>query len=194
MKKLNQLNQSLQGLEADTVAQVSDRIRGLEGAAGRIYFQAISSVLPPSYQFNGRSRQPAADAFNAFLNYAYGILYARVESALGRAGVNPYVGFLHRDGHQHKSMVFDFIEPFRIYAERATFQVFSGKKLRKGSLEKVKGGYYLSKEGKQLLIAYFNRLFDEKKQAHGEKRKTPANILREEAARFAVVLKSDEEE
>jgi CRISPR-associated endonuclease Cas1 len=71
--------------------------------------------------FKGRSSRPAEDPFNAFLNYAYGVLYSRVEKALIIAGVDPFVGFMHRDDYNMKSMVFDFIEPYRIYAEETVF-------------------------------------------------------------------------
>src|SRR5262249_5380163 len=33
------------------------------------------------YRFDGRSRQPAKDGFNAVLNYSYGVLYSLVERA-----------------------------------------------------------------------------------------------------------------
>jgi CRISPR-associated protein Cas1 len=51
-------------------------LRGLEGTAGRPYFEPISFVMPKDYAFSGRSMRPAKDAFNAFLNYAYGFCIA----------------------------------------------------------------------------------------------------------------------
>jgi CRISP-associated protein Cas1 len=41
---------------------------GVEGAAGRSYFQCIAQVMPQKYAFNGRSWQPVKDPFNAVLN------------------------------------------------------------------------------------------------------------------------------
>lgn len=48
-------------------------IRGLEGTSGRIYLDVLSQLLPDEYRFEGRSRRPAQDIFNAFLNYGYGV-------------------------------------------------------------------------------------------------------------------------
>jgi CRISPR-associated protein Cas1 len=93
---------------------VRSRIMGLEGTAGRAYFQCLSKILPEKYQFERRSRRPAKDPFNAVLNYCYGILYSQVEKACILSGLDPYVGFLHADNYNKKSMVFDLIEPFRI--------------------------------------------------------------------------------
>ncbi len=41
---------------------------GLEGSAGRAYFACLSGLLPEAYRFDGRSRQPAKDDFNAMLD------------------------------------------------------------------------------------------------------------------------------
>jgi hypothetical protein len=60
--------------------------------------------------FESRSRQPAADAFNAMLNYSCGILYSLVEKACILAGLEPFVGFLHTDNYNKKSLVYDLIE------------------------------------------------------------------------------------
>lgn len=57
-------------------------IRGWEGVCSKSYFSVISHCLPTIYRFEKRTQHPAHDTFNAFLNYAYGILYVRIESAM----------------------------------------------------------------------------------------------------------------
>ncbi|WP_077924399.1 CRISPR-associated endonuclease Cas1 [Spirosoma sp. 209] len=153
---------------ARCVADVADTLRGLEGTAGRLYFETLSYVLPADYQFNGRSSRPAQDAFNAFLNYAYGMLYGKVEKTLMLAGIDPYVGFLHRDDYNQLSMVYDFIEPYRSFADEVVFRLFSGKKVNKAHVSEVastrgrgsSGGYSLNADGKALLVQAFNDYFD----------------------------------
>lgn len=150
------------------VADVADTLRGLEGTAGRLYFETLSFVLPKEYQFNGRSSRPAQDAFNAFLNYAYGMLYSKVEKTLMLAGLDPYVGFMHRDDYNQLSMVYDFIEPYRGFADEVVFRLFSGKKVSKAHVSEVSGsrstggtgGLSLNAEGKKLLVDAFNAFLD----------------------------------
>ena len=89
-----------------TLEQHADTLRGLEGTAGRAYFGCLSTLLPKEFQFERRSRHPAKDEFNAFLNYAYGVLYSHVERACILAGLDPFVGFLHTDNYNKKSLVF----------------------------------------------------------------------------------------
>jgi len=83
-------------VSGEFVSDVAPSIRGWEGAAAKRYFQAISKLMPGAFQFESRDRQPAKDPFNALLNYAYGILYGKIEGALIKAGIDPYVGIFHR--------------------------------------------------------------------------------------------------
>jgi CRISPR-associated protein Cas1 len=62
---------------------------GLEGSAGRAYFACLGRLVPEAYRFEGRSRHPARDEFNAMLNYSYGVLYSLVEKACIGAGCRP---------------------------------------------------------------------------------------------------------
>lgn len=136
------------------------RILGLEGSAGRAYFACLSPLVPEAYRFEGRSRQPARDGFNAMLNYAYGVLYSIVDRACICAGLDPFLGFLHTDNYNKPSLVFDLIEPFRILAERATVLLFTGRRVRSEFFEAVPGGVALSKEGRAAFLPYYNERLD----------------------------------
>lgn len=104
-------------------------LRGIEGQGQRVYLDTLSSLLPAQTRFDGRSRQPAQDLFNAMLNYAYGILYNWVERALWETGLNPYFGFLHSNERQHKALLFDLIEPFRPWMDKAVFKLCARKQV-----------------------------------------------------------------
>jgi CRISPR-associated protein Cas1 len=144
-----------------TVDEKRGTIMGLEGTAGRIYFEMLSHVMPERFKFDGRSRSPAKDEFNAMLNYCYGILYSMVEKGCIIAGLDPYIGFVHTDNYNKKSMVFDMIEPFRIFAEEAVVFLFSGRKVKVEYFDQLKEGVTLNKEGKAVLIEAFNKHLDE---------------------------------
>ncbi len=175
----------IEALEGFSTNEVADQLRAFEGNAGRIYFQTLSKLLPEQYQFAKRSFRPAEDPFNAFLNYAYGILYARVTRVLTLAGLDEYIGILHRDDYNHKSMVYDFIEPFRIFAEAPVYRLFSGKKVKIEHTEKIENGYTLVKPGKELLINSFNKYFEEDKVRYKNKNQSRQNIMQLKAHEFA---------
>ncbi|EIM75217.1 CRISPR-associated endonuclease Cas1, partial [Nitritalea halalkaliphila LW7] len=112
----------VQQVEGAFISDVAPTLRW-EGASGKRYFQAISQLMPTPYIFKGRDRQPARDPFNALLNYAYGILYGKVEGALIRAGIDPYVGIFHRDDYNRPALVFDVIERYRSWMDYVVIQL-----------------------------------------------------------------------
>jgi len=160
LRGLTEIKERLSSLTG-TVDERRGTIMALEGAAGRIYFDALSYIMPDRFKFEGRSRNPAKDEFNALLNYGYGVLYSLVEKACIIAGLDPYIGFLHTDNYNKKSLVFDLIEMFRIFAEETVVYLFSGRKAKVEYFDEVKGGYTLNKEGKAVLIEALNKTLDE---------------------------------
>ena len=134
---------------------------GLEGRASRAYFGAITSIMPERYRFAGRSRNPAKDEFNALLNYGYGVLYSLVEKGCIIAGLDPYVGFLHTDSYNKKSLVFDIIEMFRIYIDETVVHLFTRRMVKDGFFEPLEQGMSLSKDGKAVLIEAVNKTMEE---------------------------------
>lgn len=161
-KTINELTE-LKNKIASVEGTVDDRrgsLMGYEGVAGKIYFDVLNYVMPEKYKFNGRSKMPAKDEFNAMLNYCYGVLYSLVEKACIIAGLDPYIGFLHTDNYNKKSLVFDIIELFRIYAEKNVVYSFTGKRVNDSFFDKIKNGITLNKEGKQFIIGEFNKNFE----------------------------------
>ena len=185
ISKIGNLVISLNNLQTEKIEEIADTIRGLEGTAGRLYFETLNYVLPEQYQFAGRSMRPSKDAFNAFINYGFGILYSRVEKCLMIAGLDPYVGFLHRDDYNQKSMVFDFIEPYRIFVETAVFRLFTAKKVNKAHTDEITNGVTLNKEGKELLITALNTYMEGDTIRYKGRNQTRANAMQQDAHTFA---------
>ncbi len=179
------LRKKIKAAEGENIQEVAEGFRGREGAAGRHYFEALSQCIPKEFAFEGRSFRPAKNPFNAMLNYAYGILYSRTERALMLAGLDPYLGFLHRDDYNMLSLVFDYIEPYRIHAERFVFRLFTGKKINKNYFEEFTGGVSLNKEGKEFFVAPYLEYLDSEKIRYKGRHQTRMNAMQMDAHRFA---------
>jgi len=135
-------------------------IMGIEGTSGRVYFDALSAMMPKEYRFSGRSRRPAVDGFNAMLNYTYGVLYSAVERACILAGLDPHIGFLHTDNYNKPSLVYDLIEPFRIIGDRVTVLFFTGRRVKADFFREVPGGVELAPDGRAAVISNLNERLD----------------------------------
>lgn len=152
VEKIEVLLEKILELSIQQNSEFQEKIRGFEGNAGRIYFKSLSLIIPEPYKFEGRSKHPAVDPFNAILNYSYGILYGHIERLIIKAGLDPYIGFLHRDGHQHKSFVYDCIEPYRVYAEKIAVGIFTTKRFRTEYTEWMDNQCVVTIKGREIII------------------------------------------
>lgn len=183
IEKLEKCRKSLDNLSG-TIEEKRGTIMGIEGSGGRIYFECLSFLMPDRYKFEGRSRNPAKDEFNALLNYAYGILYSKVEKACIIAGLDPYVGIIHTDNYNKKSLVFDIIENFRIWADETVVNLFAGRKVKQEHFDRLENGYTLNKDGKALLVEEFTKFMDESIRYSGRNIKR-ADIIQFECHKIA---------
>lgn len=149
-------------LEGEIVSDVAPTLRGWEGQASRIYFATIVKYLPEEFQFEQRSQHPAMDVANAFLNYGYGILYGKIEGALIKAGVDPYIGILHRDDYNRPVLVYDVIELYRIWVDYVVFTLLAQNGITEECYSiREDGSYWLEPLGRRILIQSFNDYLDE---------------------------------
>ena len=89
-------------------------LRGMEGAASRVYFSAFSCLLDEKiWRWEGRAQHPAHDAVNALLNYGYAFLEKEVRLALAGSGLDARLGFFHANNGRKDSLVYDMMEPYR---------------------------------------------------------------------------------
>ncbi len=159
-------------------------LMGFEGTSGRAYFDILSQIMPSGFHFNGRSKRPAKDPFNAMLNYSYGVLYSKVENACVIAGLDPYIGILHTDNYNKLSLVFDMIEKYRPWAEEAVTYLFTGRKVQQELFRETKNGIVLEKKAKELLISSLNEMLEETERYKGKNMKR-LNIIQAECHRTA---------
>lgn len=155
---------------AGYVSDVAPSIRGWEGAAGKKYFGCIALLMPESFAFENRDRQPACDRFNAMLNYAYGILYGKVEGALIKAGIDPYVGIFHRDEYNRPALVFDVIENYRAWMDYVVITLCIAEAIPVDAFDtnEITGAVLLGPLAKRILIQSVNDYLGEIIQLAGK--------------------------
>ena len=153
-----------------------DVLRGLEGEAAQAYFGVFDQLIradSPVLRFGGRNRRPPRDAFNALLSFLYTLLTHDCRSALETTGLDPSVGFLHRDRPGRPSLALDLAEEFRpLLGERLALSLINRKQLNENDFRQMENGAVLLKDDarKTVLIAYQERKREELQHAFlGEK-------------------------
>ena len=152
----------LMALEGELVQEVAPKIRGLEGSASKVFFEVYSSFLPEQYRFDVRTQHPAMDIANAMLNYGYGMLYGKVEAAMLKSGIDPYVGVLHRNEYNRPVLVFDFMEMYRVWVDFIVFSILSQEVVNDDFYSvNEDGSVWLEPLGRRIMIQGINDYFDE---------------------------------
>jgi CRISPR-associated protein Cas1 len=109
-----------------------DTLRGIEGDSSRTYFSVFNNLITAQkadFSFSDRNRRPPMDRVNAMLSFYYTMLYHDIRSALETTGLDPAVGFLHRDRPGRMSLALDIMEEFRpFFVDRLVLSLINLKK------------------------------------------------------------------
>lgn len=148
--------------ELGDVAPDPDVIRGLEGRAAALHFEAFPYHLRPglrqNFPFDGRNRRPPRDAINALLSFLYALLRHDCVSALTAVGLDPFVGFLHVDRAGRESLALDLMEEFRPWVERLALTLLNRGELRTTHfIERDGGAVELSDAARKSLVAAYQQ-------------------------------------
>lgn len=144
-----------------------DVLRGLEGSAARVYFEVFDHLVvqqKEAFYLRERSRRPPRDAMNALLSFLYTLLRHDLEAALETVGLDPAVGFLHRDRPGRPGLALDLMEELRAYlADRLALTLVNLQQIRpSGFTQGESGGVVMDDETrKAVLVAYQKRKQEE---------------------------------
>ncbi len=137
-----------------------ERIRGIEGDSAETYFSVFDELITAQkdgFKFEGRNRRPPLDNVNAMLSYVYTLLYHDMVSACEVVGLDPAVGFLHRDRPGRLSLALDLMEEFRAsFADRLVLSLINRGEISANQFEKTASGAVLMDDSarKTLIGAY----------------------------------------
>ncbi len=178
INRLEDYRHKIEALEGEIVSDVSSTLRGWEGVSSKIYFDTLNLFLPEKYKFQVRTQHPAMDVANAMLNYGYGLLYGRIEGILIKAGIDPYVGVLHRDDYNRPVLVYDVIELYRVWIDYVVFSLLCQNVITEEHYSvRSDGSYWLEPLGRRVLIQSVNDYLEEVIDEKGIQRSRATQIV-----------------
>ncbi len=154
-------------LEEVGAANSVDEIRGHEGDAARTYFGVFDHLIlaeKEHFFFRGRSRRPPLDNINALLSFFYTLLTHDVASALETVGLDPAVGYLHRERPGRPSLALDLVEELRpVLADRLALTLVNRQQVTSDGFRRLENGAVMMDEEtrKEILVAWQKRKQDE---------------------------------
>ncbi|TMV07540.1 type I-C CRISPR-associated endonuclease Cas1 [Ruegeria sediminis] len=132
-----------------------ETLRGLEGEGANAFFSVFDQMIRvPEPRFSGRSRRPPLDPPNAILSFLYVLLAADCRGALEAVGLDPQMGFLHRDRPGRASLALDLMEEFRApLADRLCLSLLNRRQLGKRDFRTEEtGGVFLTDKGRKIVL------------------------------------------
>ncbi|PRX21218.1 CRISPR-associated Cas1 family protein [Orenia metallireducens] len=182
--KIEKIKAELKNIKGECIDEVRELILSSEGRSAREYWKLVRMILPEEIEFKGRKTQGATDLVNSLLNYGYGILYSKVSSAILRAGLDLYGGFLHADRSGKPSLALDLVEEFR---QTVVDRTIIGL-LNKGVKFQIEDGRIADDDRRMLATKILNRL--ESKERYDGKKYRLEVILQRQARNIASYVKT----
>lgn len=149
---------------AEIVLEETDleKIRGIEGDAAKQYFNHFDALIrsqKADFFFKDRNRRPPLDRVNALLSLTYTLLYNDLRSACEIVGLDPAVGFLHRDRPGRNGLALDLMEEFRSFiADRLVLTTINLKQIEGKQFEcSESGAVIMTDEAKRIVLGNYQQ-------------------------------------
>jgi CRISPR-associated protein Cas1 len=132
-------------------------LRGSEGEAAATYFGVLDHLIldqKQDFYVHSRNRRPPRDAFNALLSFLYTLLAHDVAAALETVGLDPAVGFMHKDRPGRASLALDVMEELRPYlADRLALSLINRKQVvASGFVKRESGAVYMDDSTRKIVL------------------------------------------
>ena len=173
-----------------------DAVRGIEGDAARVYFEAFDHLIvreKDHFFMRGRSRRPPLDRVNCLLSFLYTLVLHDLRSALESVGLDPAVGYLHRDRPGRAGLALDLMEEFRPMADRLALSLVNLGQLQAGDFVFSDSGAVRMSDAarKTLLVAYQKRKQEEMVHPFVDERMSLGLYFHMQALLFARMLRDE---
>ena len=143
-----------------------DTARGHEGEAAASYYGVFDHLIAAQkdgFTFTKRTRRPPLDPINALLSFLYTLLMNDVAGAVEAVGLDPAVGFLHRDRPGRLGLALDLMEELRpVLADRLALSLINRRQISPSDFRITESGAVWLNDAarKEVLIAYQTRKQD----------------------------------
>lgn len=174
-----------------------EALRGIEGESAHAYFSVFDNLIvaqKDEFRFEERNRRPPLDNVNCLLSFLYTLLTHDARSALETVGLDPAVGFLHRDRPGRPSLALDLIEEFRPFlADRLALSLINLRKVQRKGFKTMESGAVTMDDDtrKAVITAYQERKQEEIMHPFLEEKITVGLLMHMQAVLMARHVRGD---
>lgn len=192
-KAVHRMTSALRSLQGHSDLET---IRGVEGDAAHAYFSVFDQLIVRSKEkffFRSRNRRPPLDRVNGLLSFLYTLVLHDVRSALECTGLDPAVGYLHRDRPGRPGLALDLMEEFRPFTDRLVLSLINLGQVKASGFKITESGAVRmdDKTRKTVLVAYQKRKQDVMVHPFLDKKMPLGLFFHTQALLFARFLRGD---
>jgi CRISPR-associated protein Cas1 len=191
----------IESLESKNLTEVRRKLLPIEGKVSEHYFNEIFKLFPKSLRIEKRKSFKAYDGINNTFNLAYTLLRYRVHSAILKAHLEPFLGFVHSEAHSKPSLTCDMMEVYRALIDNFVIEFSQNLKPKDFilktewfSVNRLGKRQVLNREKTKELTERLNDYFERKVEIprikHGNKQ-TIETLINEEAMLLGKYLRSE---
>ena len=132
-----------------------EEVRGLEGRCTvEIFKQMNREILFDEFRLKKRERF-GKDPMNTLLNFAFYLLYGRINAHIRTCGLNPYLGFLHCENNRYESLAADVEELFRASVIKIVIKIVNLKIIQASDFEDGEKRLLLKRDAVKKFIHHY---------------------------------------
>lgn len=132
-------------------------VMGIEGMIRQNYYKLLNKMIPLDFNFEGRTKRPPRDPFNALISFGNSMMYTAILSEVYKTQLNPTVSYLHEPSQKRYSLCLDLAEIFKpLLIDPLIVSLVNTKKIQSKHFDDNDGIVYLNDEGRKLVIAAFD--------------------------------------
>jgi CRISPR-associated endonuclease Cas1 len=124
--------------DIDKVTDLST-LMGIEGNIAKLYYKAYFDYP----EWKGRKPRTKMDQFNVILDIGYTLLFNFIECFAHLFGFDVYFGVCHQTWFKRKSLICDFIEPFRVIVDYIVCKSWNLKQFKADDFDLIGDKYVL---------------------------------------------------
>ncbi|MBY5959780.1 CRISPR-associated endonuclease Cas1 [Membranicola marinus] len=158
-------------LPVHSMPVIESELRNLEARAAQYYWSWIKSLIPRIYQFPGRVTRQSSDPVNSMLSYGYAMLYHKIESAVIKAGLDPQIGWFHKNQYNKPVLVYDLIEPYRVWVDQVVVGLCTELTVPKALFKFKDGSCEMTRPARKILSVSINKFLDQSTKHKGKRYK-----------------------
>lgn len=137
-----------------------DELMGMEGICAKSFFRSYFYDI----KWHGRKPRTKYDIPNLLLDMGYTFLFHFIDAHLRLYGFDTYVGNLHQEFYQRKSLVCDIMEPCRCIVDKTMRKAFHLKQVNEKDFAVHQGQYILKYEKARKYTSLFLRAILKEKE------------------------------